>query len=333
MKFNIVFEIKEGPWGGGNQFLKALKCELIKRDLYTKNIHEADVLLFNSHHHLDQIISLKYKFPLKTFIHRIDGPIFTIRNKNLEIDKFIFKINSEIADGSIFQSNFSKKESEAIGLKNSNKTDIIMNAPSLLFEKKKKKFNFRKPEVLISSWSDNLNKGFETYSYLDNNLDFNDFSIKFIGNTPYEFKNIKCQGPMNSNSLKKELIKSDIYLTASVNDPCSNSLIEAIHSGLIPIAINSGGHPEIINDNRLVFSNIQDLIYILYEIKKGNINYQCNLPNISSITEKYVTFSKKVKLSKKTKTISKTKKIKLLITKFILDLRLKSQDYFNYGNR
>ena len=56
MKFNIVFDIKKGPWGGGNQFLRALKEELILKKHYQDKIENADIILFNSHHNLNQFL-------------------------------------------------------------------------------------------------------------------------------------------------------------------------------------------------------------------------------------------------------------------------------------
>lgn len=76
MKINIVFEFKDGPWGGGNQFLKALKDQFTKKNKYIKDPAGADIILFNSHHNLFKVILLKLKFPDKKFVHRIDGPIF-----------------------------------------------------------------------------------------------------------------------------------------------------------------------------------------------------------------------------------------------------------------
>ena len=34
----INYNIKKGPWGGGNQFLRALKEELVQNKLYTEKI-------------------------------------------------------------------------------------------------------------------------------------------------------------------------------------------------------------------------------------------------------------------------------------------------------
>ena len=64
----------------------------------------------------------------------------------------------------------------------------------------------------------------------------------FVGNSPIEFKNIEIIPPVKSKKLSKLLSKNDYFFTASRDDPCSNSLLEALSCGLIPIYIDSGGH-------------------------------------------------------------------------------------------
>lgn len=324
----IIYNIKKGPWGGGNQFLRALKEELLQNRLYTEKIENADIILFNSHHHLNHIIRLKFQYPEKVFIHRVDGPIFSIRNKDLIIDKFIFRVNKIIADGTIFQSNFSFKKSQTLFLKVFNKKRIIINAPSSIFRSTKKNQFYEKPTIIINSWSSNFNKGFKTYQFLDENLNFNEFDVKFVGNSPINFKNIKNLGPLNTDNLINELLSSNIYLTASINDPCSNSLIEAIHCGLIPVAINSGGHPEIVKHDKLIFDSNENLILILKSIKQKQINYTNNLNNIELVAKEYYSFSKEVK-EEKTKNISKFKMYQLLLESFILNFKLKVLGYIN----
>lgn len=324
----IIYNIKKGPWGGGNQFLRALKEELLQNRLYAEKIENADIILFNSHHHLNHIIRLKFQYPEKVFIHRVDGPIFSIRNKDLIIDKFIFRVNKIIADGTIFQSNFSFKKSQSLFLKVFNKKRIIINAPSSIFRSTKKNQFYEKPTIIINSWSPNFNKGFKTYQFLDENLNFNEFDVKFVGNSPINFKNIKNLGPLNTDNLINELLSSNIYLTASVNDPCSNSLIEAIHCGLIPVALNSGGHPEIVKDDKLIFDSNENLVSILKSIKQKQINYTNNLNNIEVVAKEYYFFSKEVK-EEKTKNISKFEMYLLLLESFILNFKLKVLGYIN----
>lgn len=62
MKIHILYNFKDGAWGGGNQFLKALQKYFIKGGFYTESPEDADVILFNSHHELKSVLKLKWLF-------------------------------------------------------------------------------------------------------------------------------------------------------------------------------------------------------------------------------------------------------------------------------
>jgi len=47
MKIHILHDFKDQPWGGGNQFLKALKSEFEKQKVYEEESDKANVILFN----------------------------------------------------------------------------------------------------------------------------------------------------------------------------------------------------------------------------------------------------------------------------------------------
>ena len=132
MKVHILFEFIDGPWGGGNQFLKALRNEFIEMNVYEENINKCDAVLFNSYpfRHLEyfDIINNVKKNNILVF-HRLDGPISVVRGNDSQIDSVIFKFNELFSDGTIFQSNWIKNESEKIGLKINQNYEIIINAP------------------------------------------------------------------------------------------------------------------------------------------------------------------------------------------------------------
>ena len=98
--------MRSTPWGGGNQFLKALNSYLIEQP------HESPTVLINSHH-----IVLSWSFiqslfsPSSRIIHRVDGPISLVRGYDSFLDTIICLLSSKIADGVVFQSEWSKKSS------------------------------------------------------------------------------------------------------------------------------------------------------------------------------------------------------------------------------
>lgn len=271
IKIKIIFNIVEKASGGGNQFLKTLREYLINRGVYTEDDETAECFLFNSHHSIKEVFKLRQRYPNKIFIHRVDGPVFLIRNKDLYLDKIIFKINNMIADGTIFQSQWSKEKCVELGYCEKNPSIVIYNATSELYkEDKKDKICNRKINLISTSWSSNIRKGFDIYKYLDKHLDFEKYNYIFVGNSPYEFKNISVQSPQYGEGLVSLLKRADIYVTASINDPCSNALIEALNCGLPSVVRDDGGHPELVDKAGEVFNDEED---VLLAIKKVSLHY------------------------------------------------------------
>ena len=123
-------EFKSGPWGGGNQFLKALKENLIEKKVYSNHPENSNIAIFNSHHNIKNVIKYKIKYPDKLLIHRVDGPMSYRGVMGKKIDRKIFQINSKISDGTVFQSKWSKKQNIANGMKVGENSIVIHNAPN-----------------------------------------------------------------------------------------------------------------------------------------------------------------------------------------------------------
>lgn len=300
MKIHILYKFREGAWGGGNQFLKALRNYFKKKGIYAESPNEADVILFNSHHELKSIRKLKMKYPQTIFIHRVDGPIFYVRGNDMETDKIIFGFNQSIADGTIFQSKWSQNKSYERGMRKNNFGTIIMNAPDLdifypLENKRLQKGN-EKIKLIATSWAPNIRKGFNIYKFLDDKLDFNRYEMTFVGNSPIQFKNIKWIKPVPSRDIAKILRGHDMFIIASRNDPCSNSLIEALHCGLPAVARNDGGHPEIIGKAGITFKGEDDVLDAINLISENLNTYReaISLPDINAVGSLYHNFCERI---------------------------------------
>lgn len=296
IKIHILYSFKEGSWGGGNQFLKALKKYLEKNGLYAEEPDNADVVLFNSHHQLKELLSIKKKMQNKIFIHRVDGPISLYRGRDYYIDETIFSFNNTVADGTIFQSKWSKNESYKLGMKNNMFETVIMNAPDIdIFHpslEEKKERRGEKVKLIATSWSDNPRKGFDIYEFLDKNLDFSQYSMTFVGRSQINFKNINHIDPVPSIELANILRNHDIFITGSQHEPCSNSLIEALHCGLPAVVRNSGSNPEIVGNNGKIFNDVKDVLKAIDEVTEKMSNYKKNieLPDINTIGNAYYSF-------------------------------------------
>jgi len=150
--------------------------------------------------------------------------------------------------------------------------------------------------LIVTSWSSNLRKGFEVYKFLDENLDFSKYEMTFIGNSPVEFKNIKWIKPIISKELAKILKQKDIYITASQSDPCSNSLIEALSCGLPAVALNDGGHPELLQRGGELFNGKEDVIEKIKKVAKNYQHYQSEIPefSIKKVAQDYYKFAERI---------------------------------------
>jgi len=306
LKIYIVYNFTDIPFGGANQFLKALKNYLIKNNCYSESIEDADVVLLNSHL-FGQGVTLfniiwKFRkiFREKTVLHRIDGPVSLYQAKTrFSVDKYIFKISRHISDGTVFQSSWSEKECKRIGMPSKDFELVTFNAPDakIFFpENLPPPSRNKKIKLIASSWSINRNKGFDILEYLDNHLNFEKYEMTFIGRSPITFRKIKLIGPLPSQELAKQLRKHHLFISTSFREACSNSLLEAMHCGCIPIARNNSSHPEIIADAGVLFEGSEDILNAIDNAveKYEKLKLKLNLPSIEEIGQRYYQFCEKV---------------------------------------
>ncbi|MHA1284741.1 MAG: glycosyltransferase [Promethearchaeota archaeon] len=314
LKINIIFQFKTSAWGGGNQFLNALKKEFIKRGLYERDPNKANCYIFNSHHNLIDVLRLKLKYQDKLFIHRIDGIMTFHRKKGKRIDKKIYKINKLIANGTIFQSLWSKSQSYKNGMRKTCPDTVIINAPDnrIFYPKELEKTIIKENEfckLIAVSWSINKNKGFDLYQYLDRNLNYDRYSMIFVGNSPIKFENIKHIKSVNPKKVADLLRMCDIYITGAKKEACSNSLLEALACGLPCVAIHDASNPEILKGGGETFHKFPECINKI-ELIRNNYNLyksKIKLLKIDEIADLYLKFIKilfpTLKLGKKRLTI------------------------------
>jgi glycosyltransferase involved in cell wall biosynthesis len=295
MRVHILFEFKDGSWGGGNQFLKSLRQYLQSINVYENDVQRADVVLFNSYQYIDETTRVKLEHRDKLFIHRIDGPM-RLYNKESDQRDFVTNIaNHLIAEATIFQSGWSRGENYRLGLKKNRFETVITNAPDPMIFNRQGKQAFsadRKIRLIATSWSSNWNKGFWVYQWLDKTLDFGKYEMTFVGNSPISFKNITHKRPLNSVELASELKKNDIFIFASPIEACSNSLLEALGCGLPVIAINSSSNPELVAKAGEVFDRPDEIPELLDRVTNHYADYQAAIsnPSVDEVGKQYCDF-------------------------------------------
>jgi glycosyltransferase involved in cell wall biosynthesis len=300
IRFHILFPYKAGPYGGANQFFKALGKAFSRAGCLADGIGSANVVIFNSHHDTREMLHHRARMPQAIFIHRVDGPMRRYNSPDDKRDAIVELASLTSADATVFQSAWSQAENEALGWKGPNYRTLIGNAPDPeIFNRHGKPpadeaIVDRKIRIIACSWSPNLRKGFDIYSHLDQSLDFDRFDFTFAGNAPCRFQNLRHLAPLESHELALELKRHDIYLTATQNDPCSNSLLEALACGLPAVARRSGGNPELVGAGGVLFDSPDE---VLTCIQKVAANYRdfvqaVAVLSIDEIAGKYIVFAK-----------------------------------------
>jgi glycosyltransferase involved in cell wall biosynthesis len=86
----------------------------------------------------------------------------------------------------------------------------------------------------------------------------------------YESDNVTFWGRLNNDVVRSVFKEHDIYVLPSLNEGMSNTILEAIASGLAVLATNTGGAKELLNNKngfiirRKSFKSIQDKLELLY---------------------------------------------------------------------
>lgn len=290
-KFHIFLDFEKTK-GGGGSFLSFLRSELIKQNMYTHQWYLADSILINSHHisKTKAMLVKYYPFKKKRIVHRIDGPMRVYNHKNDLRDDMVVWLNRHIADATIFQSKWSYGEHLKLYGEVSGKVEVIPNiANSEYFKPKQRSYSSGKLNLISTVWSQNINKGYETYQWLDRNLDFSKFSFELIGAPQHQFKNIHCLPYMKPQELNQKLQEAHVFIFPSRYEACSNALLEALATGLPCITYNGSSNVEVITNPALWFRDDNEIIRILDEIYKNYDSYLPKvLPSVEDIVQRYI---------------------------------------------
>lgn len=290
----IFHDFKPPPTGGGSQFLRALWSEWERRGIQIENnifSHTTRACLFNSYNFDFDRLRRWHDVGFR-MAHRIDGPIRVYRGWDDGTDARIQQINTELADVTIFQSQYSLQKSLEIGLR-FNTPVVIMNAvnPRIFHPHDRYVFDRgRKIRLISTSWSDNPNKGGETYRWLEDHLDWERFEYTFVGRSPVQFQRIRMINPVPPEQIAHLLRQHDIYITASQHEACSNSVLEALACGLPVVYLKSGANSEIVGQAGLGFAHQEEIPEILERVADDYEKYQSRIviPTLSEVADQYL---------------------------------------------
>jgi len=261
-KIAIGMKIQEGPWGGGNQFGKALKIFLVKQGVkvvHSLKDNDIDVILITETRKwlkscafdtLDVLNYLKNK-PNTLVVFRVNECDERKGNKIKLLNKLILE-TAKFSDKVIFISSWLRDLFVAKESTLKDKSVVIYNGadPSIFNWQGRQKWDKNKLlKIVTHHWGANWMKGFDIYLLLDALIDkrYKDkIQFSYIGNLPKGvlFKKAKVISPKFGGELAAELKKNHIYLTASINEPAGMHHIEGALCGLPILYRNSGSLPE-----------------------------------------------------------------------------------------
>jgi len=345
MKISIGAKIIDGPFGGGNTFIRNLADYLSSNGIEVINhLKDKDIdyiLLVNpligsstsTFDHIDILKYQKYVNPKSISIQRINE--CDERKKTNFVNNKIINSNKYI-DITIFVSDWLKTLFLDTGLHSENCFVIKGGPSSKIFNTNlKTRWNHsEKIKIVSHHWSGNWMKGFDTYKKIDQLISkkkWNDkLEFTYIGNLPdnFTFKNAKYIKPMKETDVSLELKKHHIYVTGSINEPSGNHHMEAAMSGLPILYINSGGIPEYCNTFGVEFEleNLEDRLENLiqnYDKYYENLkNYPYSFKNASKEFLNIIKYAEKAKKSIYQKRCLPTKNV--VLKKFYLNLIFKN---------
>ena len=252
-KILINRKVIQGPWGGGNNFVKSLYENLSfagHEIVESLNDNDIDLIVMIDPRYddlkisINEIFSYKQKNKNVKILHRINE--CDARKNTNEIDKLLLASNV-VADETVFISEWLQSYFITKGF--SNHSSVIYNgcnSSHFYPEKNHKNKTVQYPiKIVTHHWSDNWMKGFDVYKHLDKLCQEHPEKYKFtyIGRYAKEYSPIASTiiNPLYGKELGDELRKHDVYITASRWEPCGMHHIEGASSGLPIIYHEEGG--------------------------------------------------------------------------------------------
>lgn len=266
-KTRIFFAYKhtDEPWGGANNFIRALYNGIMSDPSFI--VHhdissESDILFFSQLscgpgnvasgskklYRFRNIRKLKNKNKAKLIVRAVNLNINSNRPKGLISlllyikEGLLIDISTirllNLANFVIFQSEFQKSFFKKWGYAGKNNIIIHNGAPSIF---KNDNFSVSEAHNPLHIVSNSNYKAFKKHDIIARMSLLDGVNIIHIGNWSDRIKNhrVDARGTLTHEEIVEIYKNSDYLLHPAVSDPCPNSVIEALHSGL-PVIYNAG---------------------------------------------------------------------------------------------
>lgn len=261
MKVAVNFRIQDGPWGGGNRFVKSLVDTLTSRGsmvVHSLRDRDIDIILLMDPRWRHPSVTftpgdiLRYlllRNPRALVVHRINE---CDERKNTHHMNSLLRRANYCADHTVFVGGWMKNLPLWQDGAEARSSVIINGADTRIFNP-----HGWQPwrgggalKLVTHHWGGNWMKGFDIYSRLDKMLNEPNWKgrveFTYIGNLPpgFVFKHARHVAPLDGMALANELRSHHAYITASINEPGGNHQNEGALCGLPLLYRRSGCLPE-----------------------------------------------------------------------------------------
>lgn len=268
MKIFINRSPVQGPWGGGNNFVRAFFDHIpsLGHQVYNSLVRDLDVIFIQDPRpdsqvgiSINECIAYKRAFPKTKIVQRINE--CDARKNTNDIDNLLREC-SRFIDKTVFVSGWMKEYHQKKGW-HCDDVQVLINGVDSFFSPGER-INNGKINIVTHHWSDNYLKGFDVYDYIDDLAGKReDITFTYIGRERGTFKNTNVIAPLFGRALGEELRKYDIYISGSRNDPGPNHILESIACGIPTYShVEGGGSCEFTGISH-VFSRLEDIDVIV----------------------------------------------------------------------
>ena len=271
MKILINRKPVEGPWGGGNLFVRAF-CGFLSGKDHTV-VHEfsddVDAIFMQDPRYSDlgisvnEILAYKRWKPSTRVIHRVNE--CDARKNTADIDDLLRQC-SEHTDTTVFVSEWMRQYHLTRGWKCQD-THVIHNGVDKEHFRPtptEDKINNGKINIVTHHWSSNRMKGFDVYEALDSFVgEHPGFTFSYVGRDLGTFQNALVIPPLHGLQLGRMLSRYDVYVSGSLFDPGPNHVLEALACEIPTYVIKSGGGAVEFAGENHSYETMSELIDIL----------------------------------------------------------------------
>lgn len=294
MRVALGHEIKDGPWGGGNQFARALADRLVQRGhgvVFDLTDDDIDVIVMVDPRRSHPTVTirppdiLRYwrRWPTCAVVHRINE---CDERKGTRSMNFRLRLANYVADHTVFIASWLKdlrvwRPADGKGC------SVILNGadPAVFHADGQRPWSGAEPLRLVTHhWGGNSMKGFDVYDLLDRMMGEPEWrrrlDFTYVGNLPsgYAFRHARHVAPLAGPALGDALRQAHSYVTASVNEPAGMHHIEGALCGLPLLYRRSGALPEYCQGFGEGFDGVEDFPAALQRMMAAYAGHRAAMP-------------------------------------------------------